>query len=101
GNGPGRRAHAGRRSHCGDESQGAHGHAEGAAEEIGAGRRLVESRALLLHWVAPVPWFVGARQPRRSKERAMCRWLAYTGSPIQMESVLFKAKHSLIDQSLH
>ena len=31
----------------------------------------------------------------------MCRWLAYTGSPIQMESVLFKAKHSLIDQSLH
>ncbi len=31
----------------------------------------------------------------------MCRWLAYTGSPIQMESVLFKARHSLIDQSLH
>lgn len=31
----------------------------------------------------------------------MCRWLAYSGSPIQMESVLFKAKHSLIDQSLH
>ncbi|EHK63552.1 class II glutamine amidotransferase [Achromobacter arsenitoxydans] len=31
----------------------------------------------------------------------MCRWLAYTGSPLQMESVLFKARHSLIDQSLH
>lgn len=31
----------------------------------------------------------------------MCRWLAYTGSPLQMESVLFRAKHSLIDQSLH
>lgn len=31
----------------------------------------------------------------------MCRWLAYTGSPLQMESVLFKAKHSLIEQSLH
>lgn len=31
----------------------------------------------------------------------MCRWLAYTGKPLQMESVLFKAKHSLIDQSLH
>ena len=31
----------------------------------------------------------------------MCRWLAYTGSPLQMESVLFKATHSLIDQSLH
>ncbi|KVE39881.1 class II glutamine amidotransferase [Burkholderia sp. TSV86] len=31
----------------------------------------------------------------------MCRWLAYTGNPIQLESVLFRAKHSLIDQSLH
>lgn len=31
----------------------------------------------------------------------MCRWLAYTGSPLQMESVLFKARHSLIEQSLH
>ena len=31
----------------------------------------------------------------------MCRWLAYTGSPLQMERVLFKARHSLIDQSLH
>jgi predicted glutamine amidotransferase len=31
----------------------------------------------------------------------MCRWLAYTGNPIQLETVLFNAKHSLIDQSLH
>ncbi|CAG9220346.1 class II glutamine amidotransferase [Paraburkholderia caribensis] len=31
----------------------------------------------------------------------MCRWLAYTGNPIQLEAVLFRAKHSLIDQSLH
>jgi glutamine amidotransferase len=31
----------------------------------------------------------------------MCRWLAYTGNPIQLETVLFRAKHSLIDQSLH
>lgn len=27
----------------------------------------------------------------------MCRWLAYTGNPIQLETVLFRAKHSLID----
>lgn len=31
----------------------------------------------------------------------MCRWLAYTGNAMQLETVLFKAKHSLIDQSLH
>lgn len=31
----------------------------------------------------------------------MCRWLAYTGNPIQIETVLFRAEHSLIDQSLH
>ncbi|WP_341319114.1 class II glutamine amidotransferase [Paraburkholderia sp. IMGN_8] len=31
----------------------------------------------------------------------MCRWLAYTGNPIYLETVLFRAKHSLIDQSMH
>ncbi|WP_179401944.1 class II glutamine amidotransferase [Burkholderia guangdongensis] len=31
----------------------------------------------------------------------MCRWLAYSGNPIQLETVLFRAQHSLIDQSLH
>lgn len=31
----------------------------------------------------------------------MCRWLAYSGNPIQLETVLFRAEHSLIDQSLH
>jgi glutamine amidotransferase len=30
----------------------------------------------------------------------MCRWLAYTGSPILMEDMLFRPKHSLIDQSM-
>jgi glutamine amidotransferase len=30
----------------------------------------------------------------------MCRWLAYTGNPILLEEILFKAKHSLIDQSM-
>lgn len=31
----------------------------------------------------------------------MCRWMAYIGSPLQLETVIFKAKHSLIEQSLH
>jgi len=30
----------------------------------------------------------------------MCRWMAYSGSPILMEDMLFKPKHSLIDQSM-
>jgi glutamine amidotransferase len=31
----------------------------------------------------------------------MCRWLAYTGSPILLTEVLYTPVHSLIDQSLH
>ena len=31
----------------------------------------------------------------------MCRWLAYSGSPVLLEEVLFQTDHSLIDQSLH
>lgn len=31
----------------------------------------------------------------------MCRWLAYYGSPILMEELLYKPEHSLIDQSRH
>lgn len=31
----------------------------------------------------------------------MCRWLAYYGSPVQLDHLLFKPTHSLIDQSLH
>ncbi len=31
----------------------------------------------------------------------MCRWLAYTGSPILLADVLYTPAHSLIDQSLH
>lgn len=30
----------------------------------------------------------------------MCRWLAYTGAQIPLEELLFKPKHSLIDQSM-
>ena len=31
----------------------------------------------------------------------MCRWLAYSGSPVLLEELLYKPAHSLIDQSLH
>jgi glutamine amidotransferase len=31
----------------------------------------------------------------------MCRWLAYSGSPIHLEELIFKPEHSLIDQSLN
>jgi predicted glutamine amidotransferase len=31
----------------------------------------------------------------------MCRWLAYSGSPIALEEILYKPTHSLIDQSRH
>src|SRR6476619_3826162 len=31
----------------------------------------------------------------------MCRWLAYLGSPVLLEELLYKPKHSLIVQSLH
>ena len=31
----------------------------------------------------------------------MCRWLAYSGSPILLETALYSPVHSLIDQSLH
>jgi glutamine amidotransferase len=31
----------------------------------------------------------------------MCRWLAYSGTPILIEQLLYEGRHSLIDQSLH
>jgi predicted glutamine amidotransferase len=31
----------------------------------------------------------------------MCRWLAYSGDSIPIEALVFRRKHSLIDQSLH
>ena len=31
----------------------------------------------------------------------MCRWLAYSGSPLLIEDILYKPAHSLIAQSLH
>ncbi|GGS25253.1 class II glutamine amidotransferase [Streptomyces humidus] len=31
----------------------------------------------------------------------MCRWLAYSGTPVLLEAILYRPAHSLIDQSLH
>lgn len=31
----------------------------------------------------------------------MCRWLAYSGTPVLLDDVLYRPAHSLIDQSLH
>jgi predicted glutamine amidotransferase len=31
----------------------------------------------------------------------MCRWLAYSGTPVVMEEMLYGGTHSLVDQSLH
>jgi predicted glutamine amidotransferase len=31
----------------------------------------------------------------------MCRWLAYSGSPVRITDLLYTPEHSLIDQSLH
>ncbi|HEX6663417.1 MAG TPA: class II glutamine amidotransferase [Gaiellaceae bacterium] len=31
----------------------------------------------------------------------MCRWLAYSGSPVSITDLIYRPKHSLIDQSLH
>jgi glutamine amidotransferase len=39
--------------------------------------------------------------PGRSNPGDVCRWLAYSGSPILLEELLYKPKNSLIVQSLH
>ena len=31
----------------------------------------------------------------------MCQWMAYSGSPVLAEELLFRPVHSIIDQSLH
>jgi len=31
----------------------------------------------------------------------MCRWLVYSGTPVLLQELLYRPKHSLIDQSLH
>jgi glutamine amidotransferase len=37
----------------------------------------------------------------RREEAVMCRWLAYSGSPILLDELLYKPQYSLIDQSMH
>jgi predicted glutamine amidotransferase len=43
------------------------------------------------------------REHRDVKGRSfrMCRWLAYAGSSVSLADLLYRPKHSLIDQSLH
>jgi len=38
---------------------------------------------------------------RAAQSHHMCRWLAYSGSPILLSRALYAPAHSLIDQSLH
>jgi glutamine amidotransferase len=38
---------------------------------------------------------------KESGHRHMCRWIAYSGTPVLLNQVLFQPEHSLIDQSLH
>src|SRR5262245_21492235 len=37
----------------------------------------------------------------RERRKAMCRWLAYTGTPVLLNELLYEPSHSLVDQSLH
>lgn len=38
---------------------------------------------------------------RTGKEAEMCRWLAYTGSPVLLDDLIYKPTNSLVVQSLH
>jgi predicted glutamine amidotransferase len=38
---------------------------------------------------------------RRDQGIAMCRWLAYTGSPLPLEEALYSPAYSFVDQSMH
>lgn len=53
--------------------------------------------------LAPGPPCHGAAFAARRREGGlpMCRWLAYTGTAVLLETLLYRPKHSLIDQSLH
>ena len=43
----------------------------------------------------------GPPGPHEEGGTNVCRWLAYSGSPVLLEDLLLKPQHSLIDQSLH
>jgi glutamine amidotransferase len=44
---------------------------------------------------------VAAMELGAEKEVEMCRWLAYSGSPVRLEELLYKPKNSLVVQSRH
>jgi glutamine amidotransferase len=48
-------------------------------------------------------WLLGYSEAVHAtrEERTMCRWLAYSGTPVLLEELLIRPTHSLIDQSLH
>src|SRR6478672_10795463 len=48
-----------------------------------------------------LPLGAAGASPGAYDRAAMCRWLAYYGSPLPLEEVLFKRDRSLVDQSLH
>ena len=51
---------------------------------------------------ARVAWAGGVRPPEPvPKEAVVCRWLAYTGSPVLIDDLLYKPTNSLVVQSLH
>ena len=91
------------------EDAGAEPAATDAALDAYADARLDGLRAALaiLAVLAVVALFLAQSIPTRPDRRrrtegvAMCRWLAYSGSPIRLEELLVKRDRSLIDQSLH
>src|SRR5438067_5483434 len=46
-------------------------------------------------------WGRGCMFSAFERKKHMCRWLAYTGSPILLKEALYEGTHSLVDQSLH
>ena len=50
---------------------------------------------------APDPRVYGRPSTKIERRMGMCRWLAYSGSPVRIEDLIYKPEHSLIDQSLH
>ena len=60
--------------------------------------------AILAALVVGALFFAGripTTPPGAANPGPMCRWLAYSGSPIRLEELLVKRDRSLIDQSLH
>src|SRR4051794_18087485 len=56
-----------------------------------------QSRKATTRRSRPASW----REVFRPEEVAMCRWLAYSGSPVHLDELLFKPANSLVMQSKH